>query len=148
MFNEYMPPERRYDENVQDVHRMVQCPAAPDRFWAQHHNAVFRSVDNAASWESVKVTPSVFGFATAVHPRHPDTAWFMPAIKDEHRVPVARTRDGGASFDVLREGLPQEHAYDLVYRHGLAVDATGEMPWDRPRATCGSARTRAIAGHR
>jgi hypothetical protein len=27
---------------------------------------------------------------------------------------------------VLRQGLPQEHAYDLVYRHGLAVDGSGE----------------------
>jgi len=27
---------------------------------------------------------------------------------------------------VLREGLPQENAYDLVYRHGLAVDETGD----------------------
>jgi hypothetical protein len=26
---------------------------------------------------------------------------------------------------VLRRGLPQEHAYDLVYRHGLDVDASG-----------------------
>ena len=24
------------------------------------------------------------------------------------------------------EGLPQRHAYDLVYRHGLAVDEDGE----------------------
>lgn len=75
---------------------------------------------------------SKFGFAVAVHPRHADTAWFVPAIKDERRVPVdaalcvARTRDGGKSFEALREGLPQAQAYDLVYRHGLAVDATGE----------------------
>jgi hypothetical protein len=39
---------------------------------------------------------------------------------------VARTRDGGESFELLREGLPQEHAYDVVYRHGLDVDATGD----------------------
>jgi len=39
---------------------------------------------------------------------------------------VTRTRDGGRSFDVLREGLPQEHAYDLVYRHALELDDTGE----------------------
>ena len=39
---------------------------------------------------------------------------------------VARTRDGGESFEVLRSGLPQEGAYDLVYRHGLDVDSTGE----------------------
>ena len=39
---------------------------------------------------------------------------------------MARTRDGGAKFTVLREGLPQKHAYDLVYRHGLDVDDTGD----------------------
>ena len=38
---------------------------------------------------------------------------------------VTRTRDGGKSFDVLTRGLPQEHAYDLVFRHALDVDATG-----------------------
>jgi hypothetical protein len=26
----------------------------------------------------------------------------------------------------LREGLPQEHAYDLIYRHGLAVGEDGK----------------------
>jgi hypothetical protein len=132
MFAEYMPPERREDPLVQDVHRLVQCAAAPDALWVQHHNGVFRSVDGGASWSSVAVPPSVFGFAVAVHPRDPGTAWFVPAVKDQTRVPVdgrlvvARTRDGGASFEVLTDGLPDEPAYDLVYRHGLAVDATGE----------------------
>ena len=66
-----------------------------------------------------------------MHPENPDTAWFVPAQKDERRVPVdaalcvARTRDGGKSFQALRKGLPQQAAYDLVYRHGLAVDPTG-----------------------
>jgi hypothetical protein len=99
----------------------------------QHHNGVFRSTDGAATWEEIADRPpSVFGFAAATHPHDPDTAWFAPAIKDECRVPVdgsvvvARTRDGGRSFDMLRAGLPQEHAYDLVYRHGLAVDETGD----------------------
>ena len=27
---------------------------------------------------------------------------------------------------VLSEGLPQSHAYDVVYRHALALDDTGE----------------------
>jgi hypothetical protein len=27
---------------------------------------------------------------------------------------------------VLRSGLPQHHAYDLVWRHALSVDQTGE----------------------
>jgi hypothetical protein len=32
---------------------------------------------------------------------------------------VARTQDGGESWEQLREGLPQENAYDVVYRHAL-----------------------------
>jgi photosystem II stability/assembly factor-like uncharacterized protein len=61
----------------------------------------------------------------------PQTAWFVPAIKDEMRMPrdgalaVTRTQDGGKTWDTFREGLPQRDAYDLIYRHGLDVDATG-----------------------
>jgi hypothetical protein len=133
MYAEYMPPELKFEQNAQDVHRLVLCPARPDVMWAQHHNGVFRSVDGAATWEEVAaIRPSKFGFAVAVHPKDPDVAWFVPAVKDECRVPVdaklvvARTRDGGKSFQVLRKGLPQEHAYDLIYRHCLDVDATGD----------------------
>ena len=31
-----------------------------------------------------------------------------------------------ASFDVLGRGLPDRHAYHLVYRHALDVDASGD----------------------
>lgn len=133
MYAEYMPPERREDPNVQDPHHVVQAPTAPEVLWAQHHNGVFRTTDGGARWTEVTaIRPSKFGFAVAVHPARPGTAWFVPGVKDERRVPVdgrlvvARTDDGGRSFEVQREGLPQEHAYDLVYRHGLDVDGTGE----------------------
>jgi hypothetical protein len=133
MFAAYMPPELRGDPNIQDPHRMVQCAAAPDVLWAQHHNGVFRSVDGALQWSEIaNVPPSGFGFAVAVHPHDADVAWFVPAVKDEFRVPVdgklvvTRTRDGGRSFDVLDRGLPTAPAYDLVYRHALAVDAAGD----------------------
>ena len=36
------------------------------------------------------------------------------------------TKLDGKSFEVLGNGLPQRHAYDLVYRHALAVDETGK----------------------
>lgn len=128
----YMPEERSRDPNAQDVHRMVQCRAAPDTLWAQHHNGVFRSSAGGGDWREIdNVAPSVFGFAVAVHPDEPDTAWFVPAVKDERRIPVdgkvvvARTRDGGESFDVLRDGLPQRDAFDLVLRHALAIDPQG-----------------------
>jgi photosystem II stability/assembly factor-like uncharacterized protein len=99
----------------------------------QHHNGIFLSDDGGRSWrELTDVTPSSFGFAVAVHPTRPDTAWFVPATKDEQRFPVdahlvvTRTRDGGQQFDLLRKGLPQCPAYDLIYRHALDCSRDGE----------------------
>ncbi len=133
LYAEYMPPGRREDPSIQDPHRMVQCRDRPEALWVQHHNGVFHSTDGAETWREVTaIRPTKFGFAVAVHPADPDRAWFVPAIKDECRVPaqgalvVARTDDGGKSFTELREGLPQRHAYDLILRHALAIDAPGE----------------------
>lgn len=132
MFADYMPPDRVTDPIIQDPHRVVRCPGAPDTLWAQHHNGVFVSTDDAQTWRSLTPPVSVFGFAAAVHPRDPATAWFVPAQKDDCRVPVDgavvvnRTRDGGRTWQTLREGLPQEHAYDLVFRHALDVDDSGD----------------------
>jgi BNR/Asp-box repeat len=133
MYNEYMPPEQKGLPIAQDIHRLARCTAYPEIVWCQHHNGVFRSQDRGHNWHEVTaIRPSKFGFAVAAHPRDADTAWLVPAVKDERRIPmdgkvvVARTRDGGKSFDILRDGLPQRHAYDLVWRHALAVDATGE----------------------
>lgn len=131
---DYMPPEKQFEENTQDPHILRRCPAEPDKLWVQHHNGIFRSTDNARTWTEITPPPkpSGFGFACAVHPKRGDTAWFVPAQKDEKRAPVdakvvvTRTEDGGKTFDVLTNGLPQEHAYDLTFRHALDVDSTGE----------------------
>jgi hypothetical protein len=129
---DFMPPELAEDPNAQDPHRIVRCTAEPDVLWCQHHCGIWRSSNNAASWEEVKAPLSSFGFAVAVHPQDGNTAWFVPAVKDEKRVPVDaalvvnRTRDGGKTFETLRKGLPQQHAYDLIYRHGLDVSADGQ----------------------
>ncbi|MEA3276781.1 MAG: exo-alpha-sialidase [Pseudomonadota bacterium] len=129
----YVPKDMAGDPLTQDPHRLLHCRAVPDRLWMQHHNGIFVSDDGGLSWrELTDVPPSSFGFALAVHPTDPDTAWFVPAKKDEQRIPVdarlvvTRTRDGGKHFDVLDQGLPQEPAYDLVYRHGLDVSSDGE----------------------
>lgn len=130
---DFMPPELEEDENSQDPHLITRCAAAPDVLWCQHHCGIFRSSDNGATWVELQAQPSSFGFAVAAHPADPQTAWFVPAIKDERRIPVGgalcvtRTRDGGQTFEALRTGLPQQHCYDLVYRHGLAVDDSGEQ---------------------
>ena len=131
---DYFPPEQTGLPNNQDVHCLVQCAANPEVFWVQHHNGIFKSTDGAATWTEIKdVKPSVFGFPVAVHPKDPDTAWFVPSTKDEKRCPtdgkvvVNRTRDGGRTFQPQTQGLPQVHAYDLVYRHALDVDETGDL---------------------
>lgn len=134
MIARFMPPERQMDPLIQDPHRVVMCKDAPDQLWAQHHCGIFVSDNGGEKWREVTaLKPSTFGFAVAVHPHDPKTAWFVPAISDERRttvngeVVVSRTRDGGESGDVLRDGLPQQHAYDLVFRHSLDIDDRGEM---------------------
>ena len=128
---DFMPPEQAENPNIQDPHSIVRCAARPEVLWCQHHGGIWRSTDNAASWQALQAQPSSFGFVVAAHPQEADTAWFVPAIKDERRIPVdgalcvTRTRDGGRSFEALRHGLPQQDCYDLVYRHGLDVAADG-----------------------
>jgi photosystem II stability/assembly factor-like uncharacterized protein len=129
---DYMPPELNENEAVQDPHRVVRSAGTPDTLWCQHHNGMWRSTNGGRHWDEMRTAPlSRFGFAVAAHPRDGDTAWYVPAVADQQRVPVGaalavtRTTDGGKSFKVLRAGLPQEHCYDLVYRHGLAVADDG-----------------------
>ncbi len=129
----YMPPEGEGDPNIQDPHRIVRCAAQPDVLWCQHHNGIWRSTDNAASWQEIGNAPlASFGFAVAVHPRDAQRAWFVPAQADVRRIPVDgalvvnRSDDGGRTFSSARSGLPQRYCYDLVYRHGLDVADDGE----------------------
>ena len=130
---EHVPPELTHDPIAQDVHCLAQCPAAPYRMWVQHHNGIFVSSDEGKTFSRSTVSSHrLSAFRSSCIHASPDTAWFVPEIKDEKRIPpdgkliVTRTRDGGKSFDVLTKGLPQWHAYDVVYRHALAIDETGD----------------------
>ena len=70
------------------------------------------------------------------------------ACRATARCAVTRTRDGGKTWEALREGLPQRDAYDLIYRHGLDVDESGNAPrdgLDHRRALGERKRRRALA---
>lgn len=130
----YMPPERRFDGNVQDVHRISPCAAQPDVLWAQHHGGLYRSPDGGHCWSPLPTPmPSAFGFAVAAHPTDPLRAWFVPAHSDAQRMPVDgrlvvnETRDGGQTFTSHGDGLPAQDAYHLVYRHGLTCSDDGRV---------------------
>ena len=73
--------------------------------------------------------PSTFGFPSAVHPRDPDTLFLIPLNGDskgrympDGKAAVWRTRDGGASWEDLRAGLPQENVFFGVLRQAMATD--------------------------
>ncbi len=130
---DYLPAESADDQNTQDPHSLVQCAARPDALWVQHHCGIYRSLDGAQSWQAIAAPkPSGFGFTVACDPRDPQRAWFVPAQADTCRIPVdgrmvvTRTDDGGASFRVFSDGLPQSHACHLVYRHALDVTSDGQ----------------------
>ena len=123
--NDYLPdPEAEWGH---DAHHAELCPAQPDHIWQQNHCGVFYSSDGAATWKQVsKPDQGVhFGFPIAADREDGRVAWVVPGRSDNQRMAidgalfVARTRDGGESWEPLREGLPQENAYDVVLRHAL-----------------------------
>ncbi len=124
--NDYLPDTKA--EWGHDPHYVELCPGQPDHVWQQNHCGVFYSADGAKHWKKVSRTEQGvhFGFPVAVDDEDGKTAWLVPGKADMERMTiggrlfVARTEDGGESWTELREGLPQEHAYDVVYRHALA----------------------------
>ncbi len=112
-----------------DPHFVSICPGQPEHLWQQNHCGVFYSSDAAKTWKKVSNPDQgvFFGFPVAVDAQDGRTAWVVPAQGDAERVAVGgglfvgRSQDGGESWECLREGLPQEHAYDIVYRHALDV---------------------------
>jgi photosystem II stability/assembly factor-like uncharacterized protein len=117
-----------YPELGQCVHKLLRCADSP-RLWQQNHCGVYRSDDGGDSWERLDGNglPSGFGFALALHPRDPDTAFVVPIEGAENRVTsdgrlgVYRTSDGGESWATSMEGLP-ERAWTGVLREGMGSD--------------------------
>jgi photosystem II stability/assembly factor-like uncharacterized protein len=127
MLMDYLPDPTA--EWGHDPHFIDLCAADPDHVWQQNHCGVFYSRDGAASWKKVSQPEQGvhFGFPVAVDESDGQTAWLVPGVADSKRMAidgglfVARTEDGGESWVQLRSGLPQENAYDVVYRHALSV---------------------------
>jgi photosystem II stability/assembly factor-like uncharacterized protein len=111
------------------VHKLLLHPAQPDRLWQQNHCGVYRSDDRGESWERLEGNglPSGFGFPLALDPEDADAAYVVPEVGAENRVTcdgrlgVYRTRDGGASWELLTNGLPQT-AWQAVKREGMSFD--------------------------
>jgi sortilin (neurotensin receptor 3)/BNR-Asp box repeat protein len=122
-------PDDPFPEVGQCVHKLLRHPADDDRLWQQNHCGVYRSDDRGESWERLEGNglPSGFGFPIALHPRDPDVAYVVPEEGAENRVTadgrlgVYKTTDGGASWQLTADGLP-DPAWIAVLREGMAYD--------------------------
>jgi photosystem II stability/assembly factor-like uncharacterized protein len=95
--------------------------------WQQNHCGIFRSTNGGMKWDDVSDKNGIahYGFALAIDLKNANRAWVIPAQSDELRVPhdlalcVCRTEDGGQTWQPLRDGLPQNHSFDIVFRHSF-----------------------------
>ncbi|MGI9053157.1 MAG: WD40/YVTN/BNR-like repeat-containing protein [Ilumatobacteraceae bacterium] len=114
----------------QCVHKVDRHPTQPDTLYLQHHWGVYRSDDFGGQWNEIGADslPSTFGFPVVVDPNRPDVAYVLPLTSDEFRctpdarLRVYRTSDGGATWEALTAGLPQENAWITVLRDGFVAD--------------------------
>jgi photosystem II stability/assembly factor-like uncharacterized protein len=119
-----------YSEVGQCPHKLLLHPARPDRLWQQNHFGVYRSDDRGDSWVRLDGNglPSGFGFPIMLDPNDPDTAFVIPERSAEYhysaggRLAVYRTRDGGETWEIMADGLP-EQAWSAVLREASASDA-------------------------
>lgn len=123
---DYLP--ERYPVAGQCVHALRLHPRHPERLWRQSHCGTYRSDDGGESWTEVTgELPSDFGYALALHPDDPDTAWVVPETSGhlrtvcEGRLRVFETRDAGGSWTPRSDGLP-DPAWITVLREALCTD--------------------------
>src|ERR671934_2839376 len=120
---------REHDEVGFCIHKLVRSPIDGDRMYQQNHVGMHRSDDGAHTWtEITDGLPTEFGFGAAVHPHDRETFYVIPLdpgharCMPEGQAAVWRTRDAGATWQRLDQGLPQRDAHLGVLREGLAID--------------------------
>jgi photosystem II stability/assembly factor-like uncharacterized protein len=129
-------PDDPFPEVGQSVHKLLLHAGREGRLWQQNHCGFYRTDDHGESWERLEDNglPSAFGFPIALDHTRPDVALVIPEDKvhspdvgggnrvtTDGRLRVYRTEDGGKSWELASNGLP-ERAWVEVLREGMASD--------------------------
>lgn len=111
------------------VHRLLVHPARAGRCYQQSHHGLYMSDDGGEHWHEISAgLPSDFGYALATDPHDPDVIVCVPEDSSQFRATVDgrlrvyRSRDAGAHWEALTNGLPQENVFVTVFRDGLESD--------------------------
>ena len=132
---DFMPEP--FPEFGQCTHKLLSPASAPDRLYQQNHCGFFRSDDGGGEWVDLSEgLPSRFGFVLGLHPHDQDTVFVLPEdtstienvgggvrYVSDAKMRVFRSRNAGADWEPLTNGLPQENAYLHVMREGMATDS-------------------------
>lgn len=122
---EHLPETK--PEVGQCVHHLVAHPETSGVYFQQNHFGVYWRDSGDAKWtERTKGLPSEFGFASAVHPQDPKTAYVIPLdprlrIAQDPGIAVYRTSDRGKTWRRLDRGLPKGARLEVL-REGMATD--------------------------
>ena len=129
----YIPEEARATATNFCIHSLRRPPLDPTTLYMQFHGGVYRSDDAGESWIDIAPgLPADFGFPLTIDPHDPARAFVIPLIADRDRVTpdgrlrVYETKDRGASWRALIEGLPQTGAYLTILRQAFGHD--GQSP--------------------
>ena len=122
-------------------HKLLAHPSMPERLYQQNHCGFFRSDDGGKQWLDLSAgLPSRWGLPMGGHSQDPNTVYVVPednAVKEgevgggmryvtDAKFRVYRSRNAGADWEPLTNGLPQRNAYLHVMREGMATDSMDE----------------------
>lgn len=122
-----------------DPHCVVLCPNRPDRLYQQNHCGIYRLDRPGDTWERIgnNMPKEVgdIGFPIVTKPTDPDSAWVFPMdgstiwprTSPGGKPSIYRTRNAGQSWKRCDRGLPKQHGYLTVYRHGMTGDPLDPM---------------------
>ncbi|HZT97341.1 MAG TPA: exo-alpha-sialidase [Chloroflexota bacterium] len=140
---DFNPPEARYPEFGQCIHRLVQHSTNSDTLYQQNHCGVYRSHNGGDDWIDIRNgLPGDFGFPIVMDPHNPETIYVIVeagSMEDaEHQryarenypgqFTVYRSQNAGDSWESLTKGLPSgPNVHIGVLRHGMCSDGMEEV---------------------